>query len=352
MKTFKKLITVLMVLMMLSGCTSRTKQYAAYTVYPIGYLLNRIGGNRIVTESIQTDELVQVSTLKENYQEILDDSYVLFHIGGLEPYMDLYDSEIIADGISLTAGDLSVLNYVYDYKRYTPVYVDGKVNYVEGSFYEGDAFDTVDYYDYDPFIWLSPSGMLSLATSINDYLSANYMEQSAYFNENYEILSDELITLDAAYMSLANSLVSENKTIKFVSMTGSFSCWQKDFNIQVYPVCMSKYGAMPTEAQLQIIKNKINADNVKYIVYEPNLPDDMLQLFVSLEEELGLKRITLNNISSLTASQAEQGKDYLTLMYENLSILENISEPVSGSSETVSDTVAESISDTSSAGGQ
>lgn len=329
-KIFKKLVTVLLTALLLSACGSNTKTYVSYTVYPIGYLLNRIGGNRITPISIQTNQLVQVAQLKPDYQDILKDSYVLFHIGGLEPYMDLYDNDIISEGTDFNIGDLSVLNYVYKYKRYTPVYVDGKVNFIESSFYEGDAFDTIDYYDYDPFIWLSPSGMLSLAASVNNYLSSNYVEQSSFFNENYETVSDELITLDAQYKALSNRLVKENKTIKFVSMTGSFSSWQKDFNIQVYPVSLSKYGALPTNSQLEIIKNKIVADNVKYIVYEPNLPDDMLEIFVRLEEELGLKRITLNNISSLTPTQLDQGKDYLSLMYENLQILENIAESVTG----------------------
>ena len=34
--------------------------------------------------------------------------------------------------------------------------------------------------------------------------------------------------------------------------------------------------------------------------------------------------ITLRNISSLTPSEIESGKDYLSLMYENLSVLESI----------------------------
>ncbi|MBO7676824.1 MAG: zinc ABC transporter substrate-binding protein [Erysipelotrichaceae bacterium] len=248
---------------------------------------------------------------------------MLFHIGDLEPYMDLYKDEISAL-VDMTAGDLSILNCLYEYKRYTPVIVDGKLSFVEGAYYEGDAFEEMDLYDLDPFIWLSPSGMYCMAKDVYDYLSGNYVEQSAYFTENYNQVADELIALDAAYQSLANRLVKENKSIKFVSMTGSFGCWQKDFGFQVYPVCLSKYGALPSDAQLEVIKNRIINDRVQYIAYEQNLPEDMLELFLQLESELGLKRITLHNISSLTATQIESGKDYLSLMYENLSVLDSI----------------------------
>ena len=323
MKLFKKIITVLVFLVFLTGCTS-VKRYTAYTIYPIGYLLNRIGGNRIEPISIQDKSIVQIANLNSDYSEVLADTSVLFHIGDLEPYMDLYKEEISDLGIDLSVGDLSILNCLYKYKRYTPVIVDGKVSYVEGPYYEGDIFDEIDTYDLDPFIWLSPSGMYCMAKDVYDYLSNNYVEQSTYFKDNYDLLADELIALDASYQALANKIVKENKSIKFVAMTGSFGCWQKDFGFQVYPVCLSKYGALPNDAQLEIIKNRIKNDNVQYIAYEQNLPDNMLELFVKLEEELGLKRITLHNISSLTSTQSESGKDYLSLMYENLSVLDSI----------------------------
>ena len=120
-------------------------------------------------------------------------------------------------------------------------------------------------------------------------------------------------------------------------MTGSFGCWQKDFGFQVYPVCLSKYGALPNEVQLEAIKNRIIADDVKFIAYEPNMSEEMMELFIQLEEELGLKRVTLYNISSLTNSQIDSGKDYLSLMYENLSVLESMATVSSSNSSSNTD---------------
>ncbi len=333
MKLIKKVVAVLLVLLLVSGCTS-SKRFTAYTIYPIGYLLNRIGGNRIEAVSIQNRTLVQCANLVDDYEEVVKDSSVLFHIGDLEPYMDLYSDKIKELGIDLSAGDLSVLNCLYEYKRYMPVIVNGSVSYVEGPYYEGDVFADLDTYDLDPFIWLSPSGMYCMAKDVYEYLSNNYVEQSSYFTENYKQVADDLIALDASYQALATRLVKENKNIKFVSMTGSFGCWQKDFGFQVYPVCLSKYGALPSEAQLEAIKNRIRNDDVRFIVYESNMTDEMLNLMVRLEEELGLKRITMHNISSLSNAQIESGKDYLSLMYENLSVLESIAASNSSGSGT------------------
>ena len=324
MKFIKKLLVLLMCLS-LFGCTS-SRIYTAYTVYPIGYILNRIGGDKITPISIQNSTTVQVAKIRTDYKEVLENSQVLFEIGGLEPYMDLYEDEIKETGVDIQ--DISVLNALYEFKRYTYVNVDNKDTYVESNWYEGDAFNQVDMYDLDLSIWMDPIGMLSMAKDICDYLSSNYVEESNYFNANYEELSDDLISLDASYQVLSSKLKKENKTIKFVSLSSSFTCWQKAYGFQVYPVCLSKYGAIPSEQQLEAIKERIIKDNVKYIAYEPNLSSDMYELLVQLEDELGLKRINLYNISSLTENQISSGKDYLTLMYENLSILENITQEV------------------------
>ena len=91
---------------------------------------------------------------------------VLFHIGELEPYMDLYDEEIEESGADVQ--DLSVLNALYEYKRYTPVYVNGKISFIESEYYDGSVFSEIDTYNLDPFIWLSPIGMLSMAKDINE----------------------------------------------------------------------------------------------------------------------------------------------------------------------------------------
>ena len=54
------------------------------------------------------------------------------------------------------------------------------------------------------------------------------------------------------------------------------------------------------------------------------MTEEMTVLFNQLEDELKLTRVNLNNISSLTPSQLANNKDYLSLMYENLNVLENM----------------------------
>ena len=55
-----------------------------------------------------------------------------------------------------------------------------------------------------------------------------------------------------------------------------------------------------------------------------NLPQDMVDLRLQLINELGLIPVSLYNISSLNETQQERGLDYLSLMQENLAILQSI----------------------------
>lgn len=325
MKKFIKLLMTIICMMMLTGCIE-TKRYIAYSVYPVGYLINRIAGDKVNTISIQTDEMVQVSNIVDNYEEILKDSTYFFHIGKLEPYLDLYSNEITETGVEIV--DLSVLNSIYKFQRYTLVYVDGKESYVEGPYYNSELFDKIDTNDNDLMLWMDPIGMLSMANDIYQLLSTNYVEGATAFKDNYSKLESDLIGLDASYQNLSTRLKKENKTIKFVSISASFGNWQKAYGFQIYPVCLSKYGALPSDEELEIIKKRIIDDEVKYIAYEPNMTEDMLNLFNQLETELGLTRVNLNNVSSLTVSQSANNKDYLSLMYENLNVLENMATDI------------------------
>ena len=327
MKIIKKLTVLLVILFMLTGCTTN-KVYISYSVYPIGYLLNKIGGNKIQTISVQTNDLVQVAEAKqssdeeEGFSEIIANSQYFLHIGTLEPYLDIYEDDIYSSGAEVI--DLSTLNTTYKFQRYTLVRSNNVDTYIESPYYEGSCFDSVDTYGNDLFLWLDPIGMLSMAKDVYNLLSSNYVEQAAYFKENYDALETQLISLDANFQTLANKCKTNNVAIKFACMTPSFGSWQKSYGIQIYPICLSKYGTLPTDEQLAIIKQRLIDDGVKYIAYEPNMTPEMTELFNSLVEELGLTRVNLSNISSLTQTQSEAGKDYLTLMYENYNVLEAI----------------------------
>jgi ABC-type Zn uptake system ZnuABC Zn-binding protein ZnuA len=109
--------------------------------------------------------------------------------------------------------------------------------------------------------------------------------------------------------------------VKLVTVTASFGNWQKLYGIDVYPLCLSRYGALPTEEQLAYIEKVITDNQVKYIVHDSTLPDDMQELYEKVKTDLNLTEIELSSLSRLSDDDVEKNRDYKTIMYTNLTNL-------------------------------
>ena len=313
----KLFLVSVLALFLVSGCEEKNPSIAT-TVYPVQYLVERIGGDDVTVSNITENTMIQRAQIKSSFQDILKNSDALFYIGGLEPYMDLYVDDIRDTGVDMV--DLATKSAIYKFERYTSTTIDGITAGTEGPYYEGEEFANLDTYDADPMLWMDPVAMTSMASDIRDYLVQKYPQYKDIFDENYDALELDLARLEADFQAIPDGKMN----ISFVSMTPSFGNWQKSYGIKVYPVTLSKYGALPTSDQLAAIKKRIKSDHVRYIAIEQNLSEDMEKLQHQLIDELALIPVNLNNLSSIPSEDKKASKDYLTIMYDNLKALESI----------------------------
>lgn len=323
-KAIKTALMICVFVTLLNGC-ARVRRKIAYTIYPIGWLIQRIGGSIYDTVSIQNgNTLLQNASIREDYQSVLETSKVLFHLGDCEPYLRVYEEDILATDTEEV--DLSVMNAVYNFDRYTRVRDNGTVTWEETPYYDSEAFSDIDQDKKDLYIWLDPVSMLAMAGDILSWMEADYPEEADTFVQNYNLLKQDLIELDAEYQQLANGLIQDNRQISFAVISVSFGCWQKAYGIGVYPVMLSKYGVLPNDEQLAAIEERIRSDNISLIVHETNLNEAEEALYQRVKEECGLSEISLSSLSSLSEGEEASGKDYLSLMYDNLQILRELDE--------------------------
>ena len=313
----KLFLVSVLALFLVSGCEEKNPSIAT-TVYPVQYLVERIGGDDVTVSNITENTMIQRAQIKSSFQDILKDSDALFYIGGLEPYMDLYVDDIRDTGVDMV--DLATKSAIYKFERYTSTTIDGITAGTEGPYYEGEEFANLDTYDADPMLWMDPVAMTSMASDIRDYLGQKYPQYKDIFDENYDALELDLARLEADFQAIPDGKMN----ISFVSMTPSFGNWQKSYGIKVYPITLSKYGALPTSDQLAAMKKRIKSDHVRYIAIEQNLSEDMEKLQQQLIDELALIPVNLNNLSSISSEDKKASKDYLTIMYDNLKALESI----------------------------
>lgn len=311
----KKLLFILVMVCSLSACKEE-KPMIATSVYPVEYLAKRIAGDEVDVKNISQNTIIQRAKIRKNYKSILKQAEALFYIGGLEPYMELYIESIRK--IDTTLYNLATKSAIYKFERYTSRSINGVETGLRSAYYESDEFENVDMYKVDPMLWMDPVAMTSMASDIRDELVDRHPEYQSIFNENYDALELDLARLDADFQEVAKTY----QEIAFVSMTPSFGVWQKSYHVNIYPIILSKYGALPTKNQLEVMKARIKNDNVRYIAMEDNLTKDMVTLRDSLIDDLGLIPISLNNLSSQPKEKDEN--DYLSMMYANLQTLESI----------------------------
>ena len=219
MKKIMSIILLLSMTLSLTGCSTKQSKICT-TAYPIQYLVNKIGGERVTSCNISTNTVIQRATLVENYQEELEEAMTLIHIGDLEPYYELYSNEF--KSMELDILDLSLYASIYDFNRYMYVKSNNQEVVMEMKYYDNKSFDVVNMYSKDPILWIDPIAMTSMAKYIRNYLIEKMPESESYFNSNYTKLEAELALLDAEYQSLRN----EDKQVKIVTMTPSFGNWQ------------------------------------------------------------------------------------------------------------------------------
>lgn len=315
----KKSVTLMLVIAllcgMLTGCEQKTPVITT-TVYPVRFIIEELIGDKVTVEYLNTESFIQTATVREDYEAVLENTDLLLYIGELEPYMDIYEQKIQSYTFNII--NLASLSAIDRFKRYTTSKVNDVVMIKESDYYEGEAFSSVDVYYKDPFIWLDPIAMASMASTIKDWLQKTFPEDALVIENNFKTLQATLVRMDAEYQNLKNL-----SDVKFVSIACTFGNWQKAYGVQVYPVVLSKYGVMPNEEQLEIIKQTIKDDKVAYIVNDPTLPEDMQALYELLKAELKLKEIKLSSLSVLSEEDIDKNKDYMTIMYENLVALES-----------------------------
>lgn len=305
------LLTIL--LLVASACVPRTRNVVV-TNYPNQFLMERLAGNRVNIERLDSGNIPQLATIHNDYEAIIKRADVLFYINELQPYWELYKDDITEAKVQMI--DLSERSAMYPFSRYTNVSVTEVPHYIDTPYYDG--LTTPDVYNMDPFLWMDPLNMTSMARTMVDWLVSVYPDDAALFEENFDQLEIELVRLQAELQLLQ----SQNVPVRFVTMSPSFGNWQKSYDVGVYPLVMSKYGVLPNEDELTIIRDRIMNDNVQFIAYEEGMPQDWIDLFNRIRLELDLTRIDLNNGFTLSANDLESNNDYITKMYQNLETLE------------------------------
>ncbi|HHW4958050.1 TPA: metal ABC transporter solute-binding protein, Zn/Mn family [Streptococcus suis] len=168
---------------------------------------------------------------------------------------------------------------------------------------------------YDPHVWLSPERAITLVENIRDSLVAKYPEKKDAFETNAAAYIEKLDALDAKY----SETLSAAKQKYFVTQHTAFAYLALDYGLKQVSITGVTADEDPTPSRLAELTEYINKYGIKYIYFEENASKSVAE---TLAKETGVQLDVLNPLESLTDEDMKNGKDYISVMEDNLTALE------------------------------
>ena len=288
----KKLLTVLLVLLLLSGCAPAPQAQIAATTLPVYQFTLRLTAGtdlqvtRLVTENVSC---LHDYTLTVRQMRSIEGAEVIVLSGaGLEEFL----------------GDaLSSAETVIDSSAGIPLLEGGHHHHHEGEEVHEEHHHE---HEHDPHIWLSPACAMEQAKNICAGLSARYPEYAPVFEENLSGLLSDLQALEDYGLEQLSTLSSR----EILTFHDGFSYLAHEFGIEIVEAIEEESGAEASAKELIHLIEEVRHHDIRAIFVESNGSGSAASIIAA---ETGAHLSTL--------SMAMSGDDYFAAMYANIDAL-------------------------------
>ncbi|MGB7606269.1 MAG: metal ABC transporter substrate-binding protein [Lutisporaceae bacterium] len=168
---------------------------------------------------------------------------------------------------------------------------------------------------YDPHVWVSPAKYKQQAENIFEEISTLDAANKDYYRANYEKLAKELDKLDSDYRQAAAGFKSK----VFIVSHSAFGYLAAEYGLTQLAIRGVSPEAEPSPAKLAELTEICRKNNIKYIFFESLISPKLSQ---TLADEVGAEVLVLNDGQGISEEDIKQGKNYITIMYDNLENLE------------------------------
>ena len=181
------------------------------------------------------------------------------------------------------------------------------------------AEDDPDEEEYDEHVWLSLRNAAQLVDAIAEVLAHADSAHADTYRSNAESFIAQLQALDARF---EQTLAGMNRTL-LIADRNPFDYLSHDYGL----TCFSAFSgcSAETEASFQVIADLADALNehrlTHIFVIDDNDPK-IAQAVIAQAGVEGIEVLSLNSMQAVTASDIDGGASYLSLMEENLAVLE------------------------------
>lgn len=272
----KKILICILSVLALTGCKKDSMEnITIYTsTYPIEYITKELYEDHSTVNSIYPNEIINLS------------------------------DKLIKD---YSTANLFVYNGLSNEKEYAVKMLNNNKNLMIV-----DASMGMEIEKRTEELWLNPSNFLMLCLNIKngmkEYITNSYLRKE--IDNNYDELYLKVSELDAEL-----KLLVENADDKHILVSNDIFNFLSKYDVKVLSLDTNSV----TDKTLENSKSEIAKGNIKYIIMLDNdTLDDDTEKFITDNK---IEKIYYHSLTTLTKEQRDDGKDYISMMKENLEIL-------------------------------
>lgn len=193
------------------------------------------------------------------------------------------------------------------------------IKLIEGDHHEEEGKDDKKKDDHeehgnDPHVWLNPMYAKRQMEVIKDALVSADPGNKEYFEKNFEDNSKKLDVLDKEYKETVSKF--SKKEIVVAHQAFGYLC--EAYGLTQIPIEGLSADAEPTAARMVEISKFAKENKVKVIFFEELVSPKVAQ---AIAKEVGAETDMLNPIEGITDEDVKAGKEYFSVMRDNLEAL-------------------------------
>lgn len=312
----KKMLPVLLILLLtITACNSEddnanNDELTIYTtVFPLTSFVEQIAGDSVNVESIYPPgvDMHSYEPTQKDMMSYADGDLFMTTSNDLDPVAASIadtikkDTTIVETAIDINSDE--VLESEHDHEDESEE---------EAHEHEEDSHDHSQG-NLDPHIWLSPTLALQMAESVKNTLIEHNPDSADLYNDNFEVLKSEIELIDERLIEVTAEPVNTDVYISHESI--GYLAHEYGFH-QVGISGLSNQE--PSQQELTTIIENINAENIPYILYEPNVTSSVTDV---IRNGTNAEPLYFNNLESLTQDDPADAT-YQSMMDKNIETLD------------------------------
>lgn len=184
---------------------------------------------------------------------------------------------------------------------------------------EGDDHGEEAAGEWDPHVWLDPLGAVHQTKAVRDALIQADGANRAVYEANAAAYMAKLQALDQEFRSGLSGCTRK----EFFSSHAAFSYLAHRYGLEQHAIMGLSPDAEPKPREMAKIVAAARERNIKYIFFETLVSDKVAR---AVAREIGAQTMVLNPLEGLTDEEVRAGKNYLSVMRENLANLKTALE--------------------------